>query len=68
MTLGQFFCFHIASSILKVAYIFYSEKRKEGTLKMVEKKIFDTLVENEYGEYDELISEMQDLYLWLLEH
>lgn len=68
MTLGQFLCFHIASLILKVAYFFYNEKQKEGTLKMVEKMIFDTLIENERGIYDELISEMQDLYLWLLEH
>lgn len=68
MTLGQFLCFHIVSSILKLVYFFYNEKQKEGTLKMVEKMIFDILLENEYGQYDELISEMQDLYLWLLEH
>jgi hypothetical protein len=68
MTLLQFLVFHITASVLKVIWFFYNEEQKEGTLKMVEGEIFKTLLDNRYGEYDELVIEMQDLYLWLLEH
>lgn len=35
--------------ILKVLYIFYNQEQKEGTLKIVEREIFTTLLENEHG-------------------
>lgn len=68
MTLLQFLGFSLVSSLLKLSWCFYNEKQKETTLQMLEKEIFNLLLENEYGEYDELARETQDLYVWLLNH
>jgi len=68
MTLLQFLGFHITTLFLKIVWFFYNEEQKEGVLKMIEQEIFRTLLENQYREYDEYVIEMQDLYLWLLEH
>ena len=68
MTSLQFLRFHITALFLKTVWFFYNEEQKERTLKMVEREIFNTLLDNPYGQYNELVIEMQELYLWLLEH
>lgn len=60
--------FSLIGSLLKLAWRFYNEKQKEATLRMIEKEIFNLLLENEYREFDKLSREIQELYVWLLTH
>lgn len=66
MTLLEFLGFSLVSSLLKLSWCFYSEKQKEATLQMLEKEIFNLLLDNEYGQFDELAKKTQELYIWLL--
>ena len=68
MTLKEFLLFHFGISVLKVIYIFYSRKKKDATISMIERELEKLVKENEYGEYQELISELAELYDWLLVH
>lgn len=60
--------FSLIGSLLKLAWRFYNEKQKEATLRMIEKELFNLLLENEYREFDKLSREIQELYVWLLTH
>lgn len=68
MSIFQFLMFSILGSLLKLTWRFYNEDQKEATLRMIEKELFNLLLENEYGELEELSREIQELYVWLLNH
>lgn len=68
MTLEQFLIFHFGTFLLKVKYRFYSRKKKDATISTIEKELSKLREENEYGEFDELIFEVDELYHWLLIH
>lgn len=65
MTLLQFLALNIVGSVLKVSWFFYNEIQKDQTLRIIERELRDLLAE---GGHSELASEVQELYLWLLEH
>jgi len=65
MTVLQFLALHIVGSALKVSWFFFNEIQKDRTLKVIEQELHDLLV---IGTYSELASEVQELYIWLLEH
>jgi len=65
MTVLQFLALHIVGSALKVSWFFFNELQKDRTLRVIEQELHDLLL---IGTHGELASEVQDLYLWLLEH
>lgn len=65
MSILQFLGLSIVGSALKFTWFFLNEIQKDQTLKIVERELHDLLVE---GGHSELVTELQKLYLWLLEH
>lgn len=65
MTILQFLGLNIVGSALKFTWVFLNEVQKDQTLRIVELELHDLLVE---GGHSELVTELQELYLWLLEH
>lgn len=65
MNILQFLALNIVGSALKLSWFFFSEIQKDQTLKIIERELHDLLVE---GGHSELASEVQELYIWLLEH
>ena len=66
MTSLQCLSFNLLSLYLRVSWLFYNERQKEATLQSLEQEIFNTLLDNENGQYSELAQEMQELYVFLL--
>lgn len=64
MSILQFLALNIVGSALKVSWFFLNEIQKDQTLRIIERELHDLLVERHKG----LASELQELYLWLLEH
>lgn len=65
MSILQFLALNIVANLLKFSWFFFNEIQKELTLRILEQEIHDLLVE---GGHSELVSEILDLYIWLLVH
>lgn len=65
MSILQFLALNIVGITLKFAWFFLNEIQKDQTLRIIERELRDMLVE---GGHDELAREVQELYIWLLEH
>lgn len=65
MSILQFLALNIVGTALKFAWFFFNEIQKDRTLRVIESELHDLLVE---GGHNELAKEVQELYIWLLEH
>ena len=68
MTLKQFLLFHFNKFWLKVYYPFCSKETREKVISMIQRELEELKKDNEYGKYQELISEVTELCNWLLTH
>ena len=65
MSILQFLALNIVGTALKLSWFFFNEIQKDQTLRIIERELHDLLVE---GGHNELAREVQELYVWLLEH
>lgn len=65
MSILQFLALNIVGTALKFSWFFLNEIQKDQTLKIIECELYDLLVE---GGHNELAGEVQEIYIWLLEH
>lgn len=65
MSILQFLALNIVGICLKSAWFFLNEIQKDQTFRVIERELHDLLVE---GSHYELAREVQELYIWLLEH
>lgn len=65
MSILQFLALNIVGTTLKLFWFLFTEIQKDQTLRIIERELHDLLVE---GGHKELANEVQELYIWLLEH
>ena len=65
MSILQFLALSGFRGFLKLSWLFLDEIEKDQTLRIFEKGLHNLLVE---GGHSELVKELQDIYIWLLEH